>query len=103
MKQRGHRDRGNVSILMIGVVALSLISGVALADADVHLSDSLGAQTVADAVALAVINFGARVAHDVAHRNNAVIETMHTADSGAVTVTVRLGDAVATASASDAP
>lgn len=103
MKQRGPRDRGNVSILMLGVLALSVTCGVALAGVDAHLSDSLGAQTVADAVALAVINFGAGVAHEVAQRNNAVIETMHMADSGAVTVTVRLGDAVATATASDAP
>ena len=74
MKYRSDCDRGNVSILMIGVVAVSMSCALSLVGLDVRLNQSAGAQTVADAVALAVVNFGAGSAHEVADRNDGVIE-----------------------------
>ncbi|GDX27365.1 hypothetical protein LBMAG12_17390 [Actinomycetes bacterium] len=103
MKHRSDCDRGNVSILMIGVVAVSLSCALSLVGLDVHLNQSAGAQTVADAVALAVVNFSADAAHEVADRNDGVIETINISEMGVVTVTVRVGDALATATASDLP
>jgi len=86
---------------MIGVVAVSLSCVISLVGLDMRLSQSVGAQTVADAVALAVVNFGAEAAHEVADRNHGVIEKMDISEGGAVTVTVRLGDALAIATATD--
>ena len=103
MKYRGDRDRGNVSILMIGVVALSLSCVLSLVSLDMRLNQSVSAQTVADAVALAVVNFGAEAANEVTDRNDGVIEKMDISERGAVTVTVRVGDALAIATASDLP
>ncbi|MCX6534001.1 MAG: hypothetical protein NTW34_07420 [Actinobacteria bacterium] len=103
MKHRSDCDRGNVSILMIGVVAVSLSCALSLVGLDVRLNQSAGAQTVADAVALAVVNFGAGSAHEVADRNDGVVETINISEMGVVTVTVRVGDALATATASDLP
>ena len=103
MKYRSDYDRGNVSILMIGVVALSLTCVLSLVSLDMRLNQSVSAQTVADAVALAVVNFGAEAAHEVADRNDGVIEKMDISERGAVTVTVRVGDALAIATASDLP
>ncbi|MBJ7361700.1 MAG: hypothetical protein JHD36_03040 [Ilumatobacteraceae bacterium] len=103
MKHRSDCDRGNVSILMIGVVAVSLSCVLSLVGLDMRLRQSVGAQTVADAVALAVVNFGAEAAHQVADRNHGVIEEMDISERGAVTVTVRVGDALAIATASDLP
>ena len=103
MKHRSDCDRGNVSILMIGVVAVSLSCALSLVALDVRLKQSAGAQTVADAVALAVVNFGAEAAHEVAERNDGVIEKIDISEMGVVTVTVRLGDALAIATASDLP
>ena len=103
MKHRSDCDRGNVSILMIGVVALSLTCVLSLVSLDMRLNQSVSAQTVADAVALAVVNFGAGAAHEVADRHHGVIEKMDISEMGVVTVTVRLGDALAIASASDLP
>jgi len=103
VKHRSDCDRGNVSILMIGVVAVSLSCALSLVALDVRLKQSAGAQTVADAVALAVVNFGAEAAHEVADRHHGVIEKMDISEMGVVTVTVRLGDALAIATASDLP
>ena len=103
MKHRSDCDRGNVSILMIGVVAVSLSCVLSLVGLDMRLSQSAGAQTVADAVALAVVNFGAEAANEVADRNDGVIEKIDISEIGVVTVTVRVGDALATAAASDLP
>ena len=88
---------------MIGVVAVSLSCALSLVALDVRLKQSAGAQTVADAVALAVVNFGAGAAHEVADRHHGVIERMDISEMGVVTVTVRLGDALAIATASDLP
>ena len=88
---------------MIGVVAVSLSCALSLVALDVRLKQSAGAQTVADAVALAVVNFGAEAAHEVADRHHGVIEKMDISEMGVVTVTVRLGDALAIATASDLP
>ena len=103
MKYRNACDRGNVSILMIGVVALSLSCVLSLVGLNTRLHQSVGAQTVADAVALAVVNFGAEAAHEVADRNHGVIEKIDISENGAVTVTVRLGEALAVATATDLP
>ena len=103
MKHRSACDRGNVSILMIGVVAVSLSCVISLVGLDVRLNQSAGAQTVADAVALAVVNFGAAAAHEVADRHHGVIEKMDISEMGVVAVTVRVGDASAIATASDLP
>jgi hypothetical protein len=103
VKYRSDCDRGNVSILMIGVVALSLTCVLSLVSLDMRLNQSVSAQTVADAVALAVVNFGAGTAHEVADRNDGVVEKMDISEMGVVTVTVRLGEALAIATATDLP
>ena len=103
MKHRSDCDRGNVSILMIGVVAVSLTCVLSLVGLDMRLRQSVSAQTVADAVALAIVNFGAEAAHEVADRHHGVIEKIDTSKSGVVTVTVHLGDALAIATATDLP
>jgi len=86
---------------MIGVVALSLTCVLSLVSLDMRLNQSVSAQTVADAVALAVVNFGAGVAHEVADRHHGVIEKMDISEMGVVTVTVRVGEALAIATATD--
>ncbi len=88
---------------MIGVMAVSLSCVLSLLGLDMRLSQSVGAQTVADAVALAVVNFGAEAAHEVADRNHGVIEKMDISELGVVTVTVRVGEALAIATATDLP
>ena len=88
---------------MIGVVAVSLSCALSLVALDVRLKQSASAQTLADAVALAVVNFGAEAAHEVADRNDGVIEKIDISEMGVVTVTMRLGDALAIATASDLP
>ena len=88
---------------MIGVVALSLTCVLSLVSLDMRLNQSVSAQTVADAVALAVVNFGAGTAHEVADRNDGVVEKMDISEMGVVTVTVRLGEALAIATATDLP
>ena len=88
---------------MIGVVALSLTCVLSLVSLDMRLNQSVSAQTVADAVALAVVNFGAGVAHEVADRHHGVIEKMDISEMGVVTVTVRVGEALAIATATDLP
>ncbi len=86
---------------MIGVVAVSVSCALSLAGLDVRFNQSVGAQTVADATALAMVNFGAEAAHEVADRNDGVIESINVSEVGVVTVTVRVGDALATAAATD--
>jgi hypothetical protein len=85
------------------VVALSLSCVLSLVSLDMRLNQSVSAQTVADAVALAVVNFGAGVAHEVADRHHGVIEKMDISEMGVVTVTVRVGEALAIATATDLP
>ncbi len=86
---------------MIGVVAVSVSCALSLVGLDVRFNQSVGAQTVADATALAMVNFGAEAAHEVADRNDGVIESINVSEVGVVTVTVRVGDALATAAATD--
>jgi hypothetical protein len=89
-------------LMIIGATGFAAALTVAFADFAGDLVDASRARTAADAVALA----GAAGGHDAASRlaaeNGAVIEAW-SADERSVTVTVRIGDAVAEARASAAP
>ncbi len=97
-------DRGQaLSLVLIGV---ALIATMALAVASVgsHLEQRSAAQAGADAAALAGVEGGASAASRFASRNGAAMVAYSAVTSGTgrtVTVTVRVGDEQATATASD--
>lgn len=84
--------------------ALFAILAVAVAELGGGMIDRTRAQAVADAVALAAIDGGRDAAVRLADLNGGTVVSW-SAGPGAdeVTVTVRVGDATATARATDAP
>ncbi|MDP4649451.1 MAG: hypothetical protein NWQ68_03270 [Ilumatobacteraceae bacterium] len=68
---RQSADRGNASILMMGVLALSFSWILALVTVTQNLTASLSAQTVADAVVLAALEDGDKTARQLAELNEA--------------------------------
>jgi hypothetical protein len=103
------RDRGQAAISVVIVVA-ALCAAVAWSLVDVadRSIERTRAQTAADAVALAAVEGGRMAAERLARRHGAEIDTWirEPAPDGvstAVTVVVVLGDATATARASNEP
>lgn len=99
------RDRGQATLLVL-IVATALC--VSLATAMVgfggQLVDRTRAQTAADAAVLASLTGGSSAAHTLAERHGAtLVEFSRGPGVGQVRVVVRLGDATATAAATDAP
>jgi hypothetical protein len=99
------RDSGHASVLVL-IVATALCASLAMALVGFggHLIDRTRAQTAADAAALAALTGGSGAAHTLAQRHGAtLVEFTRGPGVREVTVVVRLGDAVATAAASDQP
>mgnify|MGYP000019862263 CR=1 FL=1 len=99
------RDRGQVSVLAV-LVATALCTSLsfALVGFGGQLIDRTHAQTAADAAALASLSGGSGAAQALAQRHGAtLVEFTRSPGVGQVTVTVRIGDVTATASATDAP
>ena len=100
-------DRGNASILMMGVLALSFSWVLALVAVEQKLTTSMSAQTVADAAALAAVENGEGVARELVELNRARIvsyEAQTDTEQGIMVVVVIEIDGVqaqATASSAD--
>jgi len=99
------RDRGQATLLVLIVAtALCVSMATALVGFGGRLIDRTRAQTAADAAALASLTGGSSAAHTLAQRHGAtLVEFSRGPGVGQVTVVVRLGDATATAAATDAP
>lgn len=96
-------DRGQAMVAVILVAAVMfMVVSVALLALGGRMIDRTRAQTAADAAALASLHGGRRAAHVLAERHGADLVGF-TTDVGRVTVVVRIGDATATAAASDLP
>lgn len=101
--RRRSGETGQTAILaVIALTALAIVLIIAIARLGTMILERSAAQTAADAAALAGVVSGRSVADVVAGANGAVIIAWTTAGH-TVSVTVRLGDAVATARATDAP
>lgn len=96
-------DGGQAAVLLVVVSAvLVVVMSLALATFGRATLDRTRAQTAADAAALAGVDGGQPAASRLAaHHGAVVIAWIERGDD--VTVTVRLGDATATARATDAP
>ena len=99
------RDRGQAAVLLILVVAVlaaATMSGLGRLGA--HVRDRVHAQSIADAAALASLGGGRGQAVAVSTANGATLVSWADGPApGEVTVVVRVGSALATARASDAP
>lgn len=101
--RRGSGDTGQTATLaVIALTTLAIVLIIAVARLGTTILERSAAQTAADAAALAGVVSGRTAADAVAGANGAVIIAWTTAGH-TVSVTVRLGDAVATARATDAP
>jgi hypothetical protein len=101
--QAGVDERGSVAVLiLLGVTAVTVALSAALATAGRSLIDANRARTAADAAALAGVAGGRAAAAEVALANGGEVVSW-SEDGGTVTVVVALGDATATARATDAP
>ncbi len=89
-------------LLVTVAVVLAATTAVATAELGVAMVQRQRAQTAADAAALAGLDGGAAAAARLASRNGGRMVGF-VARASIVTVTVRVGDAVAVASASDGP
>lgn len=88
-------------MLFVGAALFVAVLG-ALVSFGGHVTDRTRAQSAADAAALAGVTGGVGVATGLAERHGATLVSF--VDHGdRVTVTVRLDDSTATASATDAP
>ncbi len=97
------RDGGQAAIVLMAVVAVLMVTlTVALAAMGRTTVDRTRAQTAADAAALAGLDGGVASSSQLAARHGATVVTW-TEIGDEVTVTVRVGDATATARATDAP
>jgi hypothetical protein len=96
-------DRGAVGVMVVMVAAaMSASVLVALERVAGDLVDAQRARTAADAAALAGVHGGRPTAARIAAANGGELVGWADVDD-AVTVEVRVGDAVATARATDAP
>ena len=92
------QDAGQVIPLMAGVLALVAVILVSLIALGNLVGDRARAQTAADAAALAGASGGRSSASSVSAENSGTLESFH-AEGTEVEVTVRVGDARATARA----
>lgn len=97
-------DRGQSAVLVLVVAAtLGVAVVMALADVGGGVIDRTRAQTAADAAALGSLEGGRATAERLARRHSATIVSWSRDGRWRVRVTVRLGDATATAHASNRP
>lgn len=104
---RRRRDDGQAAVLLVMVVCVVFaMSTAALATLGQDMKQRTRAQSAADAAALAGLVQGRAVGEEIAARHGASVVSWTTAravDGQVITVVVRLGDATATARASDRP
>jgi hypothetical protein len=98
-------DRGQAAVLLVVVSSvIFVVSITALGLLGGHVVDRTRAQTAADAAALVSLDGGRPSAEALAERHGAeLVSWARGPADGEVTVVVRLGDAHATARATDAP
>lgn len=99
-------DRGSSVVLVAAVIVLAGLMAFAVAELGVAAAHRARAQTAADAAALAGVSGGRAAASRLAAANGGALRSF--VRSGrptaiTVTVTVELGDAVATARATNGP
>lgn len=99
------RDAGQAAVVVMLVVgAVFAASAAALGAVGADMVDRTRAQTAADAAALAELVRGPGAGDAIAARHGATVVSWHrAADGRVVTVVVRVGDATATARATDRP
>jgi type II secretory pathway pseudopilin PulG len=99
------RDRGQAAVVVVMVVvALAALVMSGLAHFGTAVRDRTRAQAAADAAALAAIDGGAVAARRIASANGStLVSWVDGPGPDEVTVVVRVGDAVATARATDQP
>lgn len=101
------RDVGQATVAVVMAVSVGFAAtAMALATMGSGLVDRTRAQTAADAVALASLVGGRSSGVELAERHGATVVSWTPLDLGdarAVQVVIRLGDATATARATDAP
>ena len=100
-----HDDRGQSAVMLLIVIAiLAGALGTALADFGSAVGERTRAQTAADAAALASLDGGRSAAARLAAANGAAVVSWSSGPGpNDVIVTVRVGDSMATARATDAP
>jgi len=97
------RDRGSASVMVVLVaVAFTVAAGAGLAQLSRDLIDVSRARSAADAAALASVEGGREAAIELATTNGATLVSWAQLGSDVV-VEVRVGDAVATARATNVP
>jgi hypothetical protein len=100
--RRPHDDGQSATLAVIALTTLAVVIIMAIAQLGTVVLERSAAQTAADAAALAAVAGGRSAAEAVAHANGAAVVQLR-AGLHEVIVTVRIGDAVATARATDAP
>jgi len=96
-------DRGSASVMVVLVaVAFTVAAGTGLARLSRDLIDVARARSAADAAALASVEGGRAAADELAVTNGATLVSWEQVGSDVV-VEVRVGDAVATARATNVP
>jgi hypothetical protein len=97
------RDRGSASVVVVlAAVAFTVAAGTGLARLSRDLIDVTRARSAADAAALASVEGGRAAAIEMAVINGATLVSWAQVGSD-VAVEVRVGDAVATARATNVP
>jgi NADH:ubiquinone oxidoreductase subunit 4 (subunit M) len=98
-------DRGQAVVMVVMIAAVLFVTmSAALMVVGGRMIDRTRAQTAADAAALASLQGGRSAALALVERYDAeLVAYSSTSDQGSVTVVVRLGDATASAAATDAP
>ncbi|MEY4230655.1 MAG: hypothetical protein RLZZ362_1504 [Actinomycetota bacterium] len=99
-------DRGSSVVLVAAVIVLAGLMALAVAELSVAAAQRARAQTAADAAALAGVSGGRAAASRLAAANGGALRSFVRSRHPAaitVTVTVELGDAVATARATNGP
>jgi hypothetical protein len=97
-------DRGQAVPLVLIGVALAIVATVALAELGANVVDAARARTAADAAALAGVEGGREASLRMAVENGATLLSWSSRPDGdgfTVTVKVQIGDAAATAAASN--
>jgi hypothetical protein len=97
------RDRGSAAVLvLVASSTVAVCAGLALASLAGDAVEAARARTAADAAALGSTSAGPGVAADLAERHGATLVEWHR-EGDDVVVRVRVGDAMATARATDSP
>lgn len=99
------RDRGQSAVMVVMVVAaMGVVLASALVDVGTTAGQRVRAQTAADAAALAALDGGADAGARLAAANGGTLVSFRRGpEQHTVTVEVRVGDATATARATNAP